>query len=67
MPENSCAKHNVSGINDRQARVGNDHKNSVLAGLVVIRMLVKMVSAELKRMIYFDVFLGNNFVVFNYL
>ena len=65
MPENAYTKHQVSGIDKVQASIGNDHENSVLAGLSVIRMLVKMVPPEVERVVYFDVLLGNNFVVFN--
>ena len=65
MPENTDAKHKVPGIDEVKACVGNDRENSILAGISVVRMLVKMVSAEVQRMIDLDVFLGEDFAVFN--
>jgi len=66
MPEDTDAEHPVAGIDHSQAGIGNDHKNGVLAGLSVIILLIEMVSAEAKGMVYFDVLFGNHLVVLNY-
>ena len=65
MPENTCAEHQVSCIDRGQSCVGNDLQDSVLTGLVIVRMLVKMVSAEVQGVIDLDVFLGEDFGVYN--
>ena len=65
VPEDSDTEHPVAGIDHTQARIGNDHKNSVLAGLGIVRMLIKMVSAEVQRMVHFDVLFSNDFLVFD--
>ncbi len=58
MPDDTEAEHPIAGINDVQACIGNDLENCILPGFVVIRTLVKMVSAEVQRVINFNVFLG---------
>ena len=55
MPEDADAEHPVAGIDGGQAGVGSDLQYGVLAGFSVIGTLVKMVSAEVERVVYFDV------------
>ena len=66
MPEDTDAEHPVAGIDHTKTRIGNDHKNGILAGLSVVLMLIEMVSAEVQRMVYFDVLFSGHLVVLNY-
>ena len=65
VPDDAEAKHPVAGINDVQSRIGNDLQNGVLHGLVVVRTLVKMIAAEVQRVVDLDVFFGNNLIIFD--
>ena len=66
MPDDTDTEHPAAGKDHTHTRIGNDHKNGVLAGLGVVRMLVETVSAEAKRVVYFDVLFSHNLVVFSY-
>ena len=65
MPDDTDAEHPAAGKDHTHTRIGNDHKNGVLAGLGVVRMLVETVSAEAKGVVYFDVLFSSHFVVLN--
>jgi hypothetical protein len=65
MPEGTNAQRQVAGINKIQTRIGNNRKNGISVSLGVVRTLVKMIPAEMERVIYLDAFFSNNVSIFD--
>jgi len=65
MPKYACDERQVSGIDNEQAAIGDDHKNSVLGIVPVIRILIDIISSKMQRVVDFHIFFCNCFPIFN--